>query len=85
MTGKVGLNQASQELLGRMATDLAKQDFDYSQLDVNAQNSEFERWVKTYGIDVAAAAQIRAAAEQNDKGVMDYLMPIIGAGAAALL
>jgi hypothetical protein len=86
LTGQqLNLNQASQELLGRMATDLAKQDFDYSQLDAEAQNREFNRWVEVYGIDAPIAAALAAAAQSDDKGVMDYLMPIIGAGAAALL
>lgn len=86
LTGQqLQLNQQNQELLGNMARDLAKTQFDYSQLDAQTQDAEFERWIKAYGIDVAAAAQIKAAAQANDKGVMDYLMPIIGGlGAAAL-
>jgi hypothetical protein len=83
--GQLQLNQQNQELLGQMARDLAAQQFDWSKLDAQTQDAEFERWVKTYGIDVAAAAQIKAAAENNDKGVMDYLMPIIGGVATAII
>lgn len=86
LTGQqLQLNQQNQELLGNMAKDLAKTQFDYSQLDAQTQDAEFERWIKAYGIDVAAAAQIRAAAQANEKGVMDYLMPIIGGLGAAVL
>lgn len=82
LTGQqLELDQRNQELLGQMARDLAAQNFNWGQLDAQAQNNEFERWIKTYGIDVAAAAQIRAAAANNDKGVMDYLIPIIGSAA----
>ena len=86
LTGtQLQLDQQNVELLGNMATDLQKANFDWSQLDAQTQDAEFERWIKAYGIDVAAAAQIKAAAANNDKGVMDYLMPIIGGVAGALL
>lgn len=86
LTGQqLQLNEQNAELLGRMGSDLLKTGFDYSQLDATVQGQEFQRWVTTYGIDVAAAAQIKAAAANNDKGVLDYLMPIIGGVASAAL
>lgn len=79
LTGQqLELDQRSQELMGQMARDLAAQNFNWAQLSTQQQDAEFDRWIKAYGIDVAAAAQIKAAAEQSNKGVMDYLIPIIG-------
>jgi hypothetical protein len=90
LTGQqLQLNQQSQELLGRMATDMNKQDFDWSKLSADQQQAELDRWVKVYGIDQDVAAKIKIAASAGgDKGVLDYLIPIIGSaaqlGAAAL-
>jgi len=82
LTGtQLELDQKNQELIGQMARDAAAMDFNWAQLDANRQEAEFDRWIKTYGIDVAAAAQIKAAAKASAKSVWDYVIPIIGAGA----
>jgi hypothetical protein len=81
LTGQqLQLNQQNQELLGRMFTDMSKQDFDWSKLSADAQQAELDRWVKVYGIDQSVAAQIKvAAAAKGDKGILDYAIPIVGA------
>ncbi len=89
LTGQqLQLDQQNQELLGQMARDLAAQDFNWGQLNAQQQQAEFDRWVKTYGIDANIAAQLAIAAKASDKGIMDYAIPIIGSlaqlGAAAL-
>lgn len=82
LTGtQLELDQRNQELIGQLARDAAAQDFNWAQLSAQQQDAEFERWVKVYGIDQAAAAQIKAAAAANKKGVWDYIVPIIGAAA----
>jgi hypothetical protein len=82
LTGvQLELDQRNQELIGQMARDAAAQDFNWAQLSTQQQDAEFDRWVKVYGIDQAAAAQIKAAATANHKGVWDYVVPIIGAAA----
>lgn len=89
LTGtQLELDQRNQELLGQMARDAAAMKFNWGQLDAQTQEAEWDRWVKTYGIDQAAAAQIAAAAKANNKTAWDYIVPIIGSvatvGAAAL-
>jgi len=89
LTGtQLELDQRNQELLGQMARDAAAMKFNWGQLDAQTAEAEFDRWVKVYGIDQAAAAQIKAAAKANDKNAWDYIVPIIGAvatvGAAAV-
>ena len=89
LTGtQLELDQRNQELIGQMARDAAAMKFNWGQLDAQTQEAEFDRWVKVYGIDQAAAAQIKAAAKANDKNAWDYIVPIVGAaatvGAAAL-
>jgi hypothetical protein len=89
LTGtQLELDQRNQELLGQMARDAAAMKFNWGQLDAQTAEAEWDRWVKTYGIDQAAAAQIAAAAKANDKTAWDYIVPIIGAvatvGAAAV-
>jgi hypothetical protein len=89
LTGQqLELDQRNQELLGQMARDLASQNFNWGQLSSQQQEAEFDRWVKTYGIDANIAAQIKVASIASKKGVMDYAIPIIGSlaqlGAAAV-
>ncbi len=82
LTGtQLELDQRNQELIGQMARDAAAMKFNWGQLDAQTQEAEFDRWVKVYGIDQAAAAQIKAAAKANEKSAWDYIVPIIGAAA----
>lgn len=80
VTGQtLDIDERNKELVGQMARDMNATNYNWGALDVGSQEKEFDRWVTTYGIDTAAAAQIKAAAIANHKGVMDYLMPIVGA------
>ncbi len=83
LTGQqLQLNQQSQELLGRMATDMSKQSFDWSALSAQQQQAELDRWIKVYGIDQDVAAKIKIAASAGgDKGVLDYIIPLVGTAA----
>lgn len=82
LTGtQLELDQRNQELLGQMAMDASHLDFNWAQLSAEEQSKNFDRWVQVYGIDEQVAAQIKAAAAANKKGVWDYIVPIIGAAA----
>lgn len=80
LTGQqLNINQQSQELLGRMFTDMSKQQFDWSKLGADQQQAELERWAKVYGIDQTVMAQLKVAALANpEKGFLDYALPVIG-------
>jgi hypothetical protein len=84
---QLNIDQQNQELIGQMARDANATDFNWGSLDQQTQEKEFDRWVSVYGIDQAAAAQIKAAAVANKRSVMDYVMGIVGSvatvGAAA--
>jgi hypothetical protein len=83
LTGtQLELDQRNQELIGQLARDAAAMNFNWGQLSVQQQEAEFERWVKVYGIDQAAAAQIKAAAAANKKTPWDYIIPLVGAAAS---
>lgn len=85
LTGvQLELDQRNQELIGQLARDAAALQFDWGQLSAQTQQAEWDRWVKTYGIDQAAAAQIAAAAQQNNKSPWDYIVSLAGAGASVL-
>lgn len=90
LTGQqLQLDQANQELVGRMFTDMSRQNFDWSSLDAAQQQQELERWIKVYGIDQNVAAQLKVAASaKGDKGILDSVIPIVGGlaqlGAAVL-
>jgi hypothetical protein len=80
LTGvQLDIDQRQQELIGQMARDMNAMNYNWAALDAETQNKEFDRWVQVYGIDQAAAAQIKAASIANHKGPMDYIVPIIGA------
>lgn len=82
LTGtQLELDQKNQELIGQMVRDAAAMDFNWGQLSVQQAEAEFDRWVKVYGIDQAAAAQIKAAAKASQKNAWDYIIPLVGAGA----
>lgn len=80
LTGQqLNINQQNQELLGRMFTDMAKQDFEWGKLNAEQQQAELERWAKVYGIDQTVMAQLKVAALANpEKGFLDYALPVIG-------
>jgi hypothetical protein len=80
LTGQqLQINQQSQEQLGRMFTDMAKQDFEWGKLNAEQQQAELERWAKVYGIDQTVMAQLKVAALANpEKGFLDYARPVIG-------
>lgn len=83
----LSIDQKSQELIGQMFRDAAALDFDWAKLSVEDQNRAFDRYVQIYGIDTASATQLKTAmlqAAAGKKGVMDYAVPIIGAGATVL-
>lgn len=85
LTGtQLELDQKNQELIGQMVRDAAAMDYNWGQLDVNRQEAEFDRWVKVYGIDQAAAAQIKAAAKASNKNAWDYIIPLVGATATVV-
>lgn len=82
LTGtQLELDQRNQELIGQLARDAAAMNFNWGQLSVQQQEAEFDRWVKVYGIDQAAAAQIKVAANASKKSAWDYIIPLVGAGA----
>lgn len=82
LTGQqLELDQRNQELIGQMARDANATNFNWGQLSAQQQEAEFDRWVKVYGIDQAAAAQIKAAAKASQKNAWDYIIPLVGAGA----
>lgn len=80
LTGQqLNLNQQQQELLGRMTTDMARQDFDWSKLSADEQERELDRWIQVYGLDQGIATQLKLAASAGgDKGILDIVMPIAG-------
>jgi hypothetical protein len=82
LTGQqLGLNQQNQELLGRMFTDMSKQQFDWASLDTAQQQAELNRWIQVYGLDQSTGLSIKlaeAAAKAGDKGILDYVLPVIG-------
>lgn len=85
LTGtQLELDQKNQELIGQMVRDAAAMDYNWGQLDANRQEAEFDRWVKVYGIDQAAAAQIKAAAKASNKNAWDYIIPLAGAAATVI-
>lgn len=85
LTGtQLELDQKNQELIGQMVRDAAAMDYNWGQLDANRQEAEFDRWVKVYGIDQAAAAQIKAAAKASNKNAWDYIIPLAGAAATVV-
>lgn len=82
LTGQqLELDQRNQELIGQMARDANATNFNWAQLTTQQQEAEFDRWVKVYGIDQAAAAQIKSAAKAANKNAWDYIIPLVGAGA----
>lgn len=82
LTGtQLNIDQQQQNLIGEMARDAAMNNYNYAALDQKTQEQEFDRAVQLYGIDTAAAAQIKAAGIAVHKGPMDYLMGLVGAGA----
>lgn len=69
---------SSQQLVGNMVQHLNELGLDYSKLDIAVQESILDDLTQRYGIDKAAAAQIKAASIANKKGPLDYLVGIAG-------
>lgn len=69
-----------QAQLGAMLTSLEQLGLQYDTLDVQTQLRVFDQIAQANNIDNQIAGQIKAAAEANKKGVMDYVMGFLGAG-----
>lgn len=80
---QVDADLKQQQLLGAMLQDLNNLGLQYDTLDVNTQLRVFEAIAQANNIDNQIAGQIKLAAEQNKKGVMDYVMGFLGAGEKA--
>lgn len=80
---QVDADLQQQQLLGAMLQDLNNLGLQYDTLDVNTQLRVFEAIAQANNIDNQIAGQIKLAAEQNKKGVMDYVMGFLGAGEKA--
>ena len=77
---QVDADLKQQQLLGAMLQDLNNLGLSYDTLDVNTQLKVFDAIAQQNNIDNQIAGQIKLAAEQNKKGVMDYVMGFLGAG-----
>lgn len=71
--GAFGQESAQQGQVRQMITDVEGLKLDYTKIDIDTQLRIFEGMIKKYGIDEQTAAQIKAAAIANEKGVMDYI------------
>lgn len=80
---QVDADLKQQQMLGAMLQDLNNLGIQYDTLDVNTQLRVFESIAQANNIDNQIAGQIKLAAEQNKKGVMDYVMGFLGAGEKA--
>lgn len=85
LTGtQLTLDQQNEQFLGQMARDWAQLDFDFSKMDMEAQEAYFDRQVQIYGIDKQVAAQMKAIAAQEGIGPADWFNGAVGIlGAAA--
>ncbi len=72
-----------QQQLGAMIQDVNQLGLDYSQLDVGVQQNIFDQLAGEWGIDEQIKGQLEAIAKQKQKGVMDYIMGLLGAGEGA--
>lgn len=73
-----------QQLLGDMLTDISQLGLQYDSLDVETQLRIFDQIAKSNQISQEIAGQIKIAAKQNEKGVMDYVMGALGAAEGGL-
>lgn len=78
--GKLGIDIQAQGLVKSMATDLLNLQYDYAKLPLEVQTQILDDMTKRYGIDVAAATQLKAAAAANKKGPLDYLTTLFKVG-----
>jgi hypothetical protein len=76
---KINADIAQQQQLGTMLSDIFQLGFNYSSLDVGTQAKVFDQIAESHHIDQQIAGQIKAAAEANKKGLMDYVMGFLGA------
>lgn len=72
-----------QQQLGSMIQDINQLGLNYSQLDVGVQQNIFDQLAQEWGIDENIQGQLKEIAAQKKKGVMDYIMGILGAGEGA--
>lgn len=78
--GKLGIDLQAQGLVKSMATDLLGLQYDYAKLPLEVQTQILDDMTKRYGIDVASATQLKAAAAANKKGPLDYLTTLFKVG-----
>jgi len=81
---KINSDLQQQQQLGTMLSDVFQLGYNYAALDVGTQTKIFEEIAASHHIDQQVAGQIKAAAEANKKGVMDYVMGFLGAGEKGL-
>jgi hypothetical protein len=81
---QINADLKGQELLGGMINDINQLGFNYASLDIKTQMDIFDQIAQSHHIDQQVAGQIKAAAEANKKGPMDYVMGFLGAGEKAL-
>lgn len=72
-----------QQQLGAMIQDINGLGLNYAQLDVGVQENIFDQLAGEWGIDENIKGQLKEIAAQKKKGVMDYIMGILGAGEGA--
>lgn len=73
----------SQQQLGAMIQDINGLGLSYAQLDVSTQENIFDQLATEWGIDEQIQGQLKEIAKQKQKGVMDYIMGLLGAGEGA--
>lgn len=80
---QVNADLQSQQMLGGMIQDINHLGFNYAGLDTGVQQDIFDQIAASHHIDQQTAAAIKQIAEQKKKGVMDYVMGLLGAGEGA--
>lgn len=81
---KINADLQQQQMLGNMLQDVFSLGYNYAALDVGVQKDIFDQIMESHHIDQQVAGQIKAAAEANKKGPMDYVMGLLGAGEKGL-
>ncbi len=76
---KISADLQQQQQLGTMLQDIFQLGYNYTALDIGVQQNIFDQICQSHHIDQQVAGQIKAAAEANKKGPMDYIMGGLGA------
>lgn len=76
---QIQADQNGQQLLGNMINDINQLGYNYASLDLKVQQDIFDQIAQSHHLDQQVQGQIKAAAEANKKGVMDYVMGALGA------